>query len=369
MTELLIHCGIHKTGSTTIQRVLKDVRDSLIATDTNVPGLDKESAHYKVSTELGAATLGDDTPHWDELAGEIRRSETPRQLLTCETFTSVDPRLFAAKIEALPDADPKFYFYVRPHVGLVTSLYLQLVKTGATLRTAEEIGEALVKRMAVQFMDVIRGYSEVFGREAIHVREFSRSRFVSEDLISDFWDFLDFDGSILSAAKAASSTYNPTPSAELAIVLRGFSRFIAIRFGATDGNERIVPVVRTAFRILTPVFDALPTTKYRLPMEIQRSIDTTFGEARKDFAREFLERRPTDNWNSETLVASDALAVIPWNSASQGFKRLANRLSREGYLQLAQAAREYSEAIPTRQSDGVRQVDLERLALDEISIA
>lgn len=90
---VLVHVGMHKTGTTAIQSVLADLRDQLADDGVSYPG--ERESHHVEARALTRGTLGwqtspvapPDPAVWDDLAAEVRSTRS-RVVLSSEFFSS-----------------------------------------------------------------------------------------------------------------------------------------------------------------------------------------------------------------------------------------------------------------------------------------
>src|ERR1700733_12094132 len=142
MRRLYIHCGLAKTGTTSIQRYLSSGRESLRARGVEYPeiGLNLSGiAHHGIADQLNAKTEFDATsgPVGDVLSYLAAPSRQPTVILSSEGFVNclnnsrTRSRFLCFLQSALKLNDAVFVvFRVRPFGQYFDSWYLQRLKSG-----------------------------------------------------------------------------------------------------------------------------------------------------------------------------------------------------------------------------------------------
>jgi hypothetical protein len=142
MRRLYIHCGLAKTGTTSIQRYLSSGRESLRARGVEYPeiGLNLSGiAHHGIADQLNAKTEFDATsgPVGDVLSYLAAPSRQPTVILSSEGFVNclnnrrTRSRFLGFLQSALKLNDAVFVvFRVRPFGQYFDSWYLQRLKSG-----------------------------------------------------------------------------------------------------------------------------------------------------------------------------------------------------------------------------------------------
>jgi hypothetical protein len=131
-----VHIGLHKTGSTSIQKMLAAEESRLRECGIVYPKTGRngpEGAHHLLAWELNRKPGFDGSTHFNALADELESAKWPdRVILSSENFSAhIDrPRLMARlrrKIERL-GYRLRIIAYVRPQEAALQSLYTQKLK-------------------------------------------------------------------------------------------------------------------------------------------------------------------------------------------------------------------------------------------------
>jgi hypothetical protein len=195
--EIVLHAGIHKTGSTAIQTALFHRTDIFRKHGVYYPktGL-FDGAHHHIAH--AARTPDQSLPLWDELVRELAPVDT-KVVLSSEEFDSLD-RASIAKLQAhlSPIASRvRVLIYLRPQYSLIRSQYSQQVREGfirssfdAFFRDALRYARFLKQRKLVQH------WVDVFGRDSVTVRSAIRSDLEGHSSLADFLEFLRLDSPV-----------------------------------------------------------------------------------------------------------------------------------------------------------------------------
>ncbi len=135
MRTCIIHIGLHKTGTTAIQRTLFEHRRQLLAAGIDYPGIpgstERVRAHHGLANDLGLRTKH--RPFGvSDLARAIEASSAPYMVLSSEDLSSpVDPGKVADLIALIGRSFDKIRIavVVRPQVDLYNSAYTHAVQT------------------------------------------------------------------------------------------------------------------------------------------------------------------------------------------------------------------------------------------------
>jgi hypothetical protein len=196
-----VHVGVHKTGTTAIQRFLAANPAALAQAGLYYPRAGRRSAalpgHHNVASEvLGSANFDASAGTLADVIAEIVRVAPPRACLSSEKFAASCEH--EAALVTLRDAvaaigyRARIVVYVRAQPEYAESLYAELVKHGSTRPVADYLDE-LVRDGVVrergtfhfEFGRLIDRFANVFGRDAIVVRGY-RDHGNAAALVHDF---------------------------------------------------------------------------------------------------------------------------------------------------------------------------------------
>jgi hypothetical protein len=245
--RLLVHIGVGKTGSTSIQRALRRCAENGELGDVVYPrgfggGGQLEADHNDVtllyrSHERLTRGLKRRYPVADEsyerarieLRGQLQQalSAAEQVVLSAEFFEALSaPELeeFVADCEAAGFHDRAFVMYVREP----SALYLS--RTQQYLKAAAEIRDPAAFR--IKFTSVLARWRRIFS-ETFFLRHFDRAALVGSDVVSDFSSVLHgFFGVTISPGAAVERPRGLGP--RLKAILR---QPIAARQGSSGGSN------------------------------------------------------------------------------------------------------------------------------------
>ena len=134
---LLLHIGVHKTGTTAIQAALADARTDLVAGGVRYPG--KLQAHHRAALAVlgrpwgwntrGGAVL--DTEHFDKLAKRAN-AYSGRVVISSEFFCEADEETARTVVERLGGERVQVVITLRNLGKLLPSSWQQYLKYGLT---------------------------------------------------------------------------------------------------------------------------------------------------------------------------------------------------------------------------------------------
>lgn len=319
MKKAIVHIGNVKTGTSALQAVLRVMRPDLERSGIIMPGLKpNEPAHYAISIEMGQPA--EKALRRAQIWADITHAADDKTfLITAETLMYVPALWLKEKLEACGVGSFKIILYVRPHISLVGSFYLQNMKNGIIRGpVSEHLG--MLKGAAIQFMRVAEDYANVFGHDNVIVREFHRSVLHDGSILGDFWDMAGLPASLRERAEATEQINNPTPSAEVALLVRACSNWmfssatpqeVAENEAAPNGQGYFRLATGALFRSLAAHAKDLPDTRYRLPVYLQEALNARFQTERERFAATFFREKPTMFWVDEEVRPQDPLKDLP----------------------------------------------------------
>jgi hypothetical protein len=357
MRVIQIHAGIHKTGSTAIQhrlaRLVPDLAEHGIALPNfgNRGQLHHGLAAFKPEPETCARA-------WTKLARRVRKSGAERVVLSSEHFVGADPAELKSALARFGAHQPRIHFYVRPHVALFTSLYLQRVKAGVAVKGPSAVADRYTSGPEFDYIPAIEGYIAAFGAESVRVREFDPDRFEGGSLIADAWHFLDLPDDLLGkATQDGDPTVNPTPTAEQAVLLIALAR--RLRKVPSGGGD--VRPVRSALRTLLDEMRlrmSVPGNRYRLPPALQRRIAARTDAARGAFAHR-LDRPASATFLHEPTIAPGPLGAIPFDATRASLAAAAAMLRDRGWPHHADATDRFTQQLVSEPGpDGMQRLRL-----------
>ncbi|MDC0736662.1 hypothetical protein N6L24_00075 [Cognatishimia sp. SS12] len=219
MTQVIIHIGTQKTGSTAIQSALFSNAEALEPLGYHfVKAGRRRAAHNHIAVSSRGPEIG---ALLDEVVAEIDAAPDKIHILSSEMFfrTSIAETLAAAFPDRLKD-NIKFIAYVRRQDKFLEAMYKQLLKNGRFRGTPAEFVEK--KQHSAAYTQVLDVFARHFGQAALSVKPFERRLFDGGDVVRDFLKELG-----VPEAASASWSYahsNVTLSREASQILGQMSR-------------------------------------------------------------------------------------------------------------------------------------------------
>lgn len=274
---LLLHAGLPKTGTTSIQNALHAARETLLRTDGLLyPGfaanhtnamctlfMADPAAHIAnrmAGLKAGEAVADLKARFRDALERDLARPDWDRVLISAEGVANLDrAELLALKAWFSHYVDEiDVLYYVREPVAYTTSVAQQALKGGATL------AELNRQPPLPNFRGRIGNAIAAFGLDAVRIRDFGAALKVDGGLVADFCIQLDIGAEGTEAVLAQSGFDNEFLSLEGARMLSQLNMMRPL-FDAGGRAAR-----RTGKETLA--FEKLPGNKFALPLPVRTRV-------------------------------------------------------------------------------------------------
>lgn len=191
MKTLVIHVGDHKTGTSSIQRTLANVRNGRTlqkqGTTYCVSGRGKRYAHHSLADQiLKPDNFKGNNDLWAMLAQEIQTSKNHNFIVSSENFENVEPECIKKFTDKyLPKINIRIILYIRPHISRLISSYSQVTKQGFLHTTLEDFIRKQMKVNSLKYAVRIRKWRDCYGGNII-ARPFIRKELHGKNVIDDF---------------------------------------------------------------------------------------------------------------------------------------------------------------------------------------
>jgi hypothetical protein len=195
---IVVHIGLRKAGSTSIQTFLRDNEMALHGMGVDYPriGRSKGSSHLNIAAEIrGLAKFAPSGGTVAELAGDWRESSSTVMVLSAEAFEECETeqarRLGAVRRE--PDEEVRIVLVIRDLVGLMPSSYSQMVKLGVKTHDFDAFFEKRIVGRRNDYYETARRWADAFGWNALRVPLLDPRHMLRGDLTDEFMSHADID--------------------------------------------------------------------------------------------------------------------------------------------------------------------------------
>lgn len=277
--HLLLHIGTHKTGTTAIQRALRnnrrrliklglaaqptihrELREVLIQSGRNEPACARVAGRFLevCSPKLNGIVISNEGFSGDPLSGYANASEMAERLRICTR-----------------DFDVKILIYLRRQDEFVESLYTQKIHEGHSLSFADFLQS--ITSVCFDWYALVESYAEVFGRENIIVRRYEK-RFMPcrESILEDFFHIAGAEPKRLNLIQEKAA-----PNAGYGPVAVEIARICNPNLAASDRQE--------LRHILQAAISKQPHERYSLlNAETRQQLLARHEESNARLAREYL---------------------------------------------------------------------------------
>jgi hypothetical protein len=310
--DLILHIGLSKTGSSSIQRVLSSQREALRSIGVYYPHSPGGASHPL----LAAAVVNDRRTLWgfnqavwegttpaarlERFAGEWQAEldAMPGWATRCILSTEMigvllrhDDEVERLAASLRPYFDPiRVVVYLRRQDLHCASAFNEWLR-GGVLRGMALPQSGPADHPMLQYGALLDRFAHAFGDAAMRPRIFERARLVSGDVVEDFWHVAELDVPIPAAAPERQSNTSMTLEGQT-LLLEAGKRMASL----SQGNHwRETPQWR---RLAESVSETLPGQGWRPTGAEAAAFMTRFAETNEHARQRFFPHQ-------ETLFATD----------------------------------------------------------------
>lgn len=182
MKQVYIHIGLHKTGSTYIQKVFAENRDTLKAFGAIYPTLGAEFlfGHHNVAWSLMPNHVLKNTSDFtiERLLDYIESAGAKQFILSSEDFDFLQPEQISKIAHLFADYDVQIVMYVRNPVDAFYSYWQESVKHGDTRSIYDYLDQILANPKPLDYCQIADNWAAIFGSSAM-------SFAIYENLVAD----------------------------------------------------------------------------------------------------------------------------------------------------------------------------------------
>ena len=159
--RVVLHVGLHKTGTTYLQQLFKANRDALAEQGVYYPGAADEPSHHMAAWDLRGrrATGGRDqrqVGQWDALCAAVAGSALDTALISAESLSVLTPKQAVQAVASFPDHDVSVVVTCRDLGRVLVSAWQEGIKNDLTMTWPEFA--AAVRDPAARGRNPARGF-------------------------------------------------------------------------------------------------------------------------------------------------------------------------------------------------------------------
>jgi hypothetical protein len=182
--RLILHIGLHKTGSTAIQRTLLENRACLRDQGIEYPDIGfLLFGHHNLVRDLQS-----DPPSYAAMSAKIMELQGT-VVISSENLARIAPRYARALRDSLPFDEVAIVCYVRSFIKIIYSWWQEEVKHRKAFTFPEFLSRALLRPLTVHVFNVnaVLDAFSVFGRDNIYVYEYDIACGVDGNIVDHFF--------------------------------------------------------------------------------------------------------------------------------------------------------------------------------------
>ena len=213
--ELIVHLGDTKTGSTSIQKVLKQKTYKTAGEELCYPTQNHHNALVRTLTRK--RHLPQREVRFGSVYNRFSKSNAALGIVSAEHFQFADPILFEKTARQYwPDLceNMRLIAYIRPHHEKLLSSYSERVKLGIVSGSFDNFVEEVFESKLLDYMPRLKAWRDVFGERFV-AKPFVRSEFYKNDVVEDFFKFSLGHENFTISGTASSNTSLTLPQLSL----------------------------------------------------------------------------------------------------------------------------------------------------------
>lgn len=297
--KIVVHAGIHKTGSTAIQIALFHHPEQFEQQGIKYPrtGLD-DGAHHLIARKLRSGEKG--TSVLEDLTKEI--SDWPETVvISSEELDSLSKPHIQHLRDALAGMTTQLQvvIYLRPQYSLIRSQYSQQIREGFIRDPFDVFFRNAVRHARfLKIEEVIDPWIEIFGKACVIVRSAARGDLKGGSSLTDFVNLLGLRNDITESSLGATSMANESLNLAQCDVIRRLSwtaRFWELPF---DTRRRILVRVFRQCKAIRALHDRQDPLDYR-GLAFSRQLFHAENQRLAD--KYFQGKNVMDRWYAEQI--------------------------------------------------------------------
>ena len=185
---IILHIGLHKAGSTTVQTYLRDNAEALAAAGVLYPTIgrsERSIAHHRLAADLRAGEA--DAGQWEAIRQLAAQNPDKRVVISSEGFQNADP----AQVRAmLGDEAVRVFCYHRDAAQRFVSIYGHGVKNGFRTTSFDQAFENQFAMKRTYIGETLKAWADAFGAENVRVRSLHPACLTNGELMADVFQVL-----------------------------------------------------------------------------------------------------------------------------------------------------------------------------------
>ncbi|MEX0311047.1 MAG: hypothetical protein AB3N17_12485 [Tateyamaria sp.] len=184
--RLVLHIGLNKTGTSSIQRMLLENRGVLRQSGWDYPNFHLlHMAHHPLAYSIAGHAQRGLGAGWKNRLNTLMETSEYKLIFSSELFLrTVDPEAVA---EYFPPEDTLVVLYLREHLAYMMSWYAQAIQER---NLTASFGDYL-HLFSQSFSSYVERWENVYGADNMVTRVFDRNALVGRDSRIDFMQFID----------------------------------------------------------------------------------------------------------------------------------------------------------------------------------
>jgi hypothetical protein len=226
--KLVIHIGLRKAGSSTIQQFLNENEQELNALGCDYPRAGRRSrwSHLNIAAEIrGLSQYDAEYGGVEELKTYLESQEFPFTVISSEVFEPASRNSIQQLKNMLSPlfSETEILLIARDPQGLIPSSYAEGVASGRKTMDFDSLFDQLISMRRLNYFLTARRWALVWGWKSIRVRLLDRQHMINGDLADDFMSTIGLDLSDpLYKALKKSAAANVSPGWRVIEALRAF---------------------------------------------------------------------------------------------------------------------------------------------------
>ncbi|UHQ55857.1 hypothetical protein [Microbulbifer sp. YPW16] len=248
MTDLILHIGRHKTGTTAIQRFLAANRDWLAQRGYMYPKTGVRGyGHHRIAESMPRRRIGIiNAPEARDLASsvleEIGENSGLTPILSSEAFQQCPPWIVRHYLRA---QQCKVIVYLRNHLSYLPSAYTQKVHATGYSGTLQDFYQEFYKQ--TDYLKFTRGWERTFPG-GVDLRIYDKPQLYRENIVLDFIRHaLDIQEEEVSPERLPSGDANPSLNEKVVQFKRHINETGEVARYSGKGLYRALPKLNQLF--------------------------------------------------------------------------------------------------------------------------